>query len=87
MIFETLPSTLSNSNNTGQSPRGLCATPEYCMPYHAAKLVDSQIDRVRAHRWTRVTSDNQLFQNLLRTYFVHEYAYIPIFPRICFWKT
>ena len=53
----------------------------YTTPYHAAKLVDSNISSVKAARWTSVTADDSLVQSLLEIYFIHEYPLLGPFHK------
>lgn len=45
----------------------------YLRPYHAAQLHDERISRVKAAQWTSVVIDDQLFRDLLSSYFIYHY--------------
>lgn len=78
------PSTDNSSRTAENSLRMESESLKYRMPYHIARLVDPQLDRVRAQPWTDVTSDDWLVRDLLRTYFTHEYPFNPIFHKDLF---
>lgn len=77
-------SSLAQTDDTVSPAESRLDSLEYRIPYHAVRLIDSRIGRVKAAIWTNVTSDDLLVQELLRVYFVHEYAYIPIFHKDLF---
>lgn len=53
----------------------------YLKPYHAAELVDGRLASAKASDWTSVTTDDNLFRQLLRAYLVHEYCVAPAFQK------
>jgi hypothetical protein len=54
---------------------------QYLKPYHAAKIEDPRFDSVRPSMWTSVSTDDDLMRTLLRTYFLHEYEWLPVFHK------
>ncbi|KAK5997432.1 Nitrogen assimilation transcription factor nit-4-like protein [Cladobotryum mycophilum] len=50
----------------------------YDIPFHAAKLFEPRLEKVKASKWTPVTSSDELVRTLLEVYFQYEY------PTNCF---
>lgn len=53
----------------------------YIKPYHAAELIDGRLASAKASDWISVTTDDNLFRMLLRTYLAHEYCVAPAFQK------
>ncbi|KAH7153889.1 hypothetical protein DER46DRAFT_637986 [Fusarium sp. MPI-SDFR-AT-0072] len=43
----------------------------YLVPYHAARMVEPIVDRIKTRPWTRVISDDQLLRRLICSYFYY----------------
>lgn len=53
----------------------------YMTPYHAAEIVDSNLDLVRPSEWTTVCSNNPLMVRLLKNFFLLEYHWGSFFQK------
>lgn len=65
-------------NSTTSSPPNSAAISYqkvYDVPYHATTLVEPRLEHVKAARWTRVTSSDELVRALLAIYFQCEFPY------------
>lgn len=58
----------------------------YLTPYHAAVLIDANIDQVTTDMWTNVITDNNLLRLLLEAYFLYGYPYLPAIQKDIFLK-
>ena len=47
----------------------------YLKPYHAAEVINHQLNSVEPSRWTTVSSDNMLMRSLLRAYLLQEHCW------------
>lgn len=56
----------------------------YLKPYHAAKIAEPLLDKIRPSDWTAVTKDNALLRKLLDAYFLMEYQWLPVFHKDLF---
>lgn len=69
------------SSSTAEATGASSYSHIYVKPYHAAELVDGRLASAKASDWTSVTTDDNLFRRLLRTYLVHEYCVAPAFQK------
>ncbi|EHK48687.1 hypothetical protein TRIATDRAFT_21764, partial [Trichoderma atroviride IMI 206040] len=56
----------------------------YDAPFHAAQMVDADIDAAKPSTWTLVSSDDELMRALLKSYFTNEYLFFPLFHKDSF---
>ncbi|KAK4216924.1 hypothetical protein QBC37DRAFT_78044 [Rhypophila decipiens] len=53
----------------------------YSRPYHAAEFFDPRLAQVRASAWTKVDVCDELFRDLLSSYFIYEYPTYYVFQK------
>ncbi|KAM7189834.1 hypothetical protein V8F20_009971 [Naviculisporaceae sp. PSN 640] len=53
----------------------------YSRPYHAAEFFDPRLEQVRAAHWTKVDVCDELFRDLLSSYFLYEYPTYHVFQK------
>lgn len=58
----------------------------YLTPYHAAEIVDFNIDSSKPSCWTSVCSDDHLMRKLFKIYFLSEYHTGPFFQKDYFFE-
>ena len=84
LIYEWTPaaaasdgsSSTSSSPSTGSlSPTTIETYAPYLKPYHAAEVINHQLNSVEPSRWTSVCSDNTLMRKLLGAYFLQEHGW------------
>jgi hypothetical protein len=56
----------------------------YEAPFHAAEMVDADIDAAEPSKWTSVSADDELLRALLKSYFMHEYLFFPLLHKDAF---
>ncbi|KAK6084403.1 C6 transcription factor [Seiridium cupressi] len=56
----------------------------YDWPYHAAELVESSLDTVRASTWTAVTDSDDLVRTLLKAYLYYDFPSNSLFHKDAF---
>lgn len=56
----------------------------YEAPFHAAQVIDADIDAAKPSMWTTVSSDDELLRALLKSYFIQEYLSFPFFHKDSF---
>ncbi|KAF5589172.1 cupin domain-containing protein [Fusarium pseudoanthophilum] len=58
----------------------------YLVPYHAARMVEPIVDKIKARPWTRVISDDQLLRRLICAYFYYPHPCGPFIQKDLFLK-
>ncbi|RBR26067.1 uncharacterized protein FIESC28_01095 [Fusarium coffeatum] len=58
----------------------------YLVPYHAAQMVEPIVDKLGTTPWTRVISDNQLFRQLICSYFYYPHPCGPFAHKDLFFE-
>lgn len=71
----------ASSSTSAEPARESSYSHVYLKPYQAAELVDGRLASVKASDWTTVTTDDNLFRQLLRAYLVNEYCVAPAFQK------
>jgi hypothetical protein len=56
----------------------------YRIPFHASRLAEPLIDRVKPSRWTSVSSDDYMMRQILETYFRLEFPFLAFFHKDMF---
>lgn len=77
-LGQSSPMTFADPNTTNE---GGNIEDTYLKPYHAAKVADSRLSKVKARLWTGVVADDLLVQKLLDAYFLHAYFDVAIFHK------
>jgi hypothetical protein len=54
---------------------------KYRIPYHACRLAEPLVERVKPSEWTRVSSNDNLLRSLLEIYFLAEFPFQPFFHK------
>lgn len=47
----------------------------YDLPYHAAEIIEPRLDKIKASRWTDITSSDDLVRRLLAAYLQYDMPY------------
>ena len=56
----------------------------YLTPYHAAKIIDHQLNAATVSKWTAVLADDVMLRRLLESYFMFEFPSLPFFHKDSF---
>lgn len=56
----------------------------YCIPFHAAEIIDPRLNSVSAKHWTMVIDDDALLRELIRVFLLTEYGFFPMLQKDLF---
>lgn len=83
LVYEWTRKDLPNSQASASSSAGGAAECEsaYLKPYHAADIVDPQLEAVKPSDWTTVSANDGLMRRLLGVYFMYGYQWFIFFNK------